>query len=56
MGIFDNFFAHPFGKIGVYGLIRLDFVVWALGSYILSLVPGINYMGFALSSDHPENI
>jgi hypothetical protein len=56
MGIFDNFFAHPFGKIGVYGLIRPDFVVWALGSYILALAPGINCMGFALSSDHPENI
>jgi hypothetical protein len=56
MGIFDNFFAHPFGQIGVYGLIRPDFVVWALGSYILALAPGINCMRFALSSDHPENI
>jgi hypothetical protein len=47
MGIFDSFFALPFGKIGVYGLIRLDFVVWALGSYILGLPPGINCMASA---------
>jgi hypothetical protein len=43
MGIYDSFFALPFGKIGVYGLIRPDFVVWALGSYILALPPGINW-------------
>jgi hypothetical protein len=63
MGIFDSFFALPFGKIGVYGLIHPDFVVWALGSYnlpfarfpknkgisesILALPPGINCMGSA---------
>jgi hypothetical protein len=63
MGISDSFFALPFGKIGVYGLIRPDFVVWALGSYnlpfarfpknkgisesILALPPGINCMGSA---------
>jgi len=35
MGISDRFFSLPFGKIGVYGLILLDFVVWALGSYNL---------------------
>ena len=32
MGIYDSFFALPFGKIGVYGLISLDFVVWAVGT------------------------
>jgi len=63
MGIFDSFFALPFGKIRVYGLIRLYFVVWELGSYnlasarfpkkkgisesILALPLGINCMGFA---------
>jgi hypothetical protein len=63
MEISDSIFALPFGKIGVYGLIRPDFVVWALGSYnlpfarfpknkeisesILALPPGINYMGSA---------
>jgi len=61
MGIFDSIFALPFGKIWVYGLIRPDFVVWALCSYnlpfaqfpknkgifesILALPPGINSMG-----------
>jgi hypothetical protein len=60
MGISDSFFALQFGKIGVYGLIHPDFVVWALGSYnlpfarfpknkdiyerILALPPGINCM------------
>jgi hypothetical protein len=44
MGISDSFFTLPFGKIEVYGLIRPDFVVWALGSYILALPPGINCM------------
>ena len=43
MGIFDSFFAQLFGKIEVYGLIHPDFVVWALGSYILALPPGINW-------------
>jgi hypothetical protein len=63
MEISDSIFALPFGKIGVYGLIHPDFVVWALGSYnlpfarfpknkeisksILALLPGINYMGSA---------
>jgi hypothetical protein len=63
MRISDSIFALPFGKIKVYGLIRLDFVVWALNSYnlpfsqfqknkgisesILALPPGINCMGSA---------
>jgi len=50
-----------FGKIGFYGLIRLDFVVWIIGRYnlpfsrfpknkgiserLLALPPGINCMG-----------
>jgi hypothetical protein len=46
MAISDIFFAMPFGKIGVYGLIRPDFVIWALGSHILALSPGINCMAF----------
>jgi hypothetical protein len=66
MAIFDSLFALPFHKIGVYGLIHTDFVVWALGSYnlpfsqfpknngisesILALPPGINCMGSLL--DH----
>jgi hypothetical protein len=63
MEISDSIFALSFGKIGVYGLICPDFLVWALDSYnipfarfsknkemsesILALPPGINCMGSA---------